>query len=635
MNGGTITLKDDRLIFRFDYDPHKVGAMREVPGRAWNPESKVWTAPVTSIRAARKFADTYHLDLSVEVVMLDDCEPDTRPRVDVIGSKFTLRFDYDRDLNAQVRDLPGAKWSRASRSWTADLDASVEVAQFALATNAVIETTAGYFLADAVDALTRIEASAASDADLTIEGLGGELLPFQRAGVSYVLKADGGVMIGDQMGLGKTVQALATLAVFDARPAVVVCPASLKLNWQREAQTWLPGWSTHVITGTRAGQHRNPPADLTILNYDILDTWADVLPKPAAAILDESHYVKNGTTIRTRAAIRLSDRMDANAVRLCLTGTPIVNAPGEIVTQLRFLHRIDDFGGVAEFKRRYQSGRNLPELNRRLRASCLVRRRKDDVLTDLPPKRWSQILVDGDSAEMREYRKAEKDIVSFLADRARKVAMESGATTEAAQQAAWEAILRAEAAEHLVAISALKRLAARAKIGAVRQWVQDFTDTGSKLVVFAHHRELVDLIATEFTNDCSITGTTTLDNRQQAVDRFQNDPDTQVIACSLKAAGVGLTLTAASDVLFIEQGWTPADMDQAADRCHRIGQTDSVTAWTMITSDTIDEDIANLIAAKRVIVDAVTDGTSDDEDESKSILGDLLVKLTERGLHAG
>jgi SWI/SNF-related matrix-associated actin-dependent regulator 1 of chromatin subfamily A len=236
---------------------------------------------------------------------------------------------------------------------------------------------------------------------------------------------------------------------------------------------------------------------------------------------------------------------------------------------------------------------------------------------------------------MREYRKAEKDIVSFLADRARKVAMESGSTTEAAQQAAWEAILRAEAAEHLVAISALKRLAARAKIGAVRQWVQDFTDTGSKLVVFAHHRELVDLVATEFTNDCSITGTTTLDNRQQAVDRFQNDPDTQVIACSLKAAGVGLTLTAASDVLFIEQGWTPADMDQAADRCHRIGQTDSVTAWTMITSDTIDEDIANLIAAKRVIVDAVTDGTSDDEDESKSILGDLLVKLTERGLHAG
>jgi SNF2 family DNA or RNA helicase len=434
------------------------------------------------------------------------------------------------------------------------------------------------------------------------------------------------------MGLGKTVQALATLAALNARPAVIVCPASLKLNWQREAATWLPEWSTQIITGTRAEHHTTPPADLTILNYDILDTWADILPDPVAVVLDESHYIKNGSAIRTRAAIRLSDRLPRNGLRMALTGTPVVNAPGEIITQLRFLHRLDTFGGIGEFRNRYGSGHNLPELNKRLRASCMVRRRKDDVLTELPPKRWSTIVVDGDPAILREYRKAEADIVTFLADRARQAAEQAGATDTEAARLAWEAATRAEAAQHLVAITALNRLAARAKLPAARQWVGDFVDTGAKLVTFAHHREIVDLLADEFANGLKITGETPIPERQQAVDRFQQDEDVQVLACSLKAAGVGLTLTAASDLLFVEQGWTPADMDQAADRCHRFGQTDSVTAWNMVVADTIDEDIANLIASKRVIVDAATDGDTPDGSTSSSILGDLLVRLTEKGL---
>ena len=437
-----------------------------------------------------------------------------------------------------------------------------------------------------------------------------------------------GAMIADQMGLGKTVQALALLAATEAFPAVIVCPASLKLNWKREAETWLPGRSIRILSGTKPALI---DADIVILNYDILDPWVDSLSNLRALILDESHYIKNGATIRTKAAIRLSDSMDRDSIRLCLTGTPVVNVPGEIVTQLRFLHRIEEFGGISEFRNRYQSGKNLPELNRRLRASLMVRRRKDDVLTELPPKRWSTIIVEGDPAVMREYRKAEESIVSFLAEQARKSAEESGATTEEAKRAAWEAATRASAAEHLVAVTALKRLAAKAKVAAARQWIADFIETGSKLVLFAHHREIVDLLGGEFADGCCITGQTPIEDRQSAVDRFQNVEEQKIIACSLKAAGVGITLTAASDLLFIEQGWTPADMEQAADRCHRFGQTDSVTAWNMIAAGTIDEDISALIAAKRIIVDAATDGI-DPEGQRGSVLGDLLVRLAQRGL---
>lgn len=438
-----------------------------------------------------------------------------------------------------------------------------------------------------------------------------------------------GVMIADEMGLGKTVQALAVLAATNVTPAVIVCPASLKLNWQREALKWLPGRSVSVMAGTRPDPVAHP-ADIMILNYDILDAWADVLPIPAALVLDEAHYVKNGQALRTKAAIKLSDRMADNAVRLLLTGTPFVNSPGEAVTQLRVLHRLDEFGGARDFKDRYGQGRHLPELNRRLRATCFVRRRKAEVLKELPPKRWSTMPVEGERDVMHEYRVAEANIVSFLAERARQAAEQAGATTEEARQAALEQAMKAQAAEHLVAITALKRLAARAKLNAARQWIADFTAGGSKLVIFAHHREIVNLLAEEFAGGCKIGGDSTADDRQTAVDRFQNDDDQRVIVCSLKAAGVGLTLTAASDVLFIEQGWTPADMDQASDRCHRIGQTDSVTAWNMICAGTVDEDIADLIAAKRVIVDAATDGVTIDGDSGGSVLSALLVRLANR-----
>ena len=438
-----------------------------------------------------------------------------------------------------------------------------------------------------------------------------------------------GVLIADEMGLGKSVQALAVLAATNAFPAAVVCPASLKLNWAREARSWLPNRTAVIVDGVRP--YDLPIADVYILNYDILDAWVDSLDGISALIFDESHYLKNGATQRTKAAIRLSDRLQDDAIRLCLSGTPVVNHPDELITQLRVLHRLDEFGGARQFRRRYAGQSNLPELNRRLRASAYLRRRKIDVLTELPPKRWATIVVEGEPAVMQEYRKAERDIVTFLAEKARQAALDAGATDAEASRCAWEQSIRTSAAEHLVAVSALKRLAAEAKQKAIDVWIENFIASESKLVIFAHHRQHVDRLADKFAGQLRITGGITGASRQASIDAFQNDLSQQVIVCSIKAAGVGLTLTAASDVLFVEQDWTPAGMDQAADRCHRIGQEDSVTAWVAICADTIDEDIADLIAAKRMIVDAATDGAQTD-DESNSILADLLIRLTQRGL---
>lgn len=632
----SVALEGDSLILSFPYDSAIVDAVREIPGRRWDPQRRVWSAPASSIRAVRAVASAHGLRLDDSTRRLPDRDPDLRPSVRMAAGRLTLSFPYDRDLVARIRDIPGARWSSASREWTVDEEAAVDVAEFVLATGAQIDDSARETLSDLVESIARLGASSAATAEIDIPRLSGTLLPFQRAGVAYVLSAstDGGVLLADQMGLGKTVQALASIAARDALPALIVCPASLRLNWQREATAWLPGMSVALLSG-RTPALPDPWPDLAIINYDVLDAWADIVPaETRAVVLDESHAIKSGATIRTKAAIHLSDRLSPDALRLALTGTPVVNAPGELMTQLRFLRRLDDLGGPAAFRARYQGGQHLPELNRRLRASCMVRRRKDDVLADLPKKRWSEIRIEGDPETMVRYRAAERDVVAYLADRARDAALASGASSEEARRAAWEAAARASAAEHLVAVSALKRLAATAKVPAAIRWISDFIATGAKLVVFAHHREILDDIEERLSlpDLLRIDGETSQEDRHRAVRTFQETEASPVILCSLHAAGVGLTLTAASDVLFVEQAWTPAAMDQAADRCHRIGQTDSVTAWVLTVSDSIDEAIAEIIAGKRQIVDAATDGDDPDGALGGSILSDLVVRLTERGL---
>lgn len=625
---GTVTVSGGELVIKFSYDPDAVTEVRGIHGRHWDSEMKVWRAPLSSVREVKEFAKRFNLTLDESVAEVKDQEPLTVPMVTVDAGEFVIRFPYDRDLIEKVRDIPFARYAPVIQAWVAPLDAAVEVMEFIGEVKGIADETTVSAFERAKETLAQIQLSKAHDADITVEGLGGELLPFQRAGVAYAMRTKR-TFIADEMGLGKTVQAIATLKALNAFPALIVCPASLKVNWKREVQKWIPDHSVEVLSGTTP---RAMSADVRIINYDILHAWAPSFTGLKALVLDESHYIKNGSTRRAKAAIELSDAVDAEGTVLCLTGTPVLNNPTELIPQLRVLGRLKEFGGVGEFRRRYGYGTNLTDLNRRLRTTCYVRRRKADVLTELPPKRWSTVVVEGDSETMSEYREAERNLLTYLADKAREYALDSGASNLEADSMAWQAMMRAKAAEHLVAVTNLKKIAARAKMKAAEAWMGDFLETGKKLVAFGWHRATVDMVAEKFARGVKIQGGMNDEARQASVDTFQTDDEQKVISCSIRAAGVGLTLTAASDVVFLEQGWTPADMEQAADRCHRIGQSDSVTAWNLICADTIDEYIADLIAAKRALVDAATEGGADQN--QASVLGDLLVRLASRGLGA-
>ena len=650
---GRITLGEGEIAITFDYNVKYLEAVRLIPGRHFDKPTSTWFVPLSSAKMVKTFGKDNKFYISDDVLALKDQEVSLAPRILVNNNSFAISFNYDATLISQVREMPGSSWSPELRLWLIPVESVAEVLRFHEEHNAKLSKEAKALIEEAASVQHIIDASAAKDAEITVPGFGGNglnLMPFQRAGVAYGMRAlgyeyqedkwvrvhenltGGGVLIGDEMGLGKTLQGLAMLKATEAFPAVVICPASLKLNWKREAEKWIKGVKVAVVSGT-SGQVE-PDADLYVINYDILTYWVEKFPKLKGLVLDESHYIKSGTAQRSKAAIRLADKIPNDGTRICLSGTPVVNVPLELITQLRVIARLDDFGGASKFRSQFgrSSSRSLAMLNRKLRASCYVRRRKAEVLTELPPKMWSEVFVEGDKDIMKEYKKAEADIIKYLTEMALKAATESGADTEEARKAAWQKALRARSAEHLVAISTLKQLAAKAKLKAAEEWVGDFLANDKKLVVFGWHTEVVNMVSDKFANGCKIQGGVSMEKRQVAVDSFQNSDEQKVIACQIKAAGVGLTLTAASDVLFIEQGWTPADMDQAVDRCHRIGQKDSVTGWLMITKDTIDEDIAALINAKRVVVNQATDGVVDDEEQENSMVGDLLIGLTERGL---
>jgi SWI/SNF-related matrix-associated actin-dependent regulator 1 of chromatin subfamily A len=445
--------------------------------------------------------------------------------------------------------------------------------------------------------------SYSEDADLDGLVLGGELHPFQRAGVRYALDRRR-TFIADEQGLGKTVQALAALEADGAFPAVVICPASVKLNWERETHRWLPGRSVAVLDGRHDGAWTEEvgSAEIVVLNYDILEAHLDKLieREPRALVFDESHYVKNPQAQRTKAALELAGALPTNALRLALTGTPILNRPEELVAQLRALGRLREFGSGARLARRFRSASTDDRLHWNLRARCYVRRTKQQVLPQLPAKRHDTVPIL--LSNEHEYRLAEHDVIAWL----QSLPLDLG-TIDARVAAA----LRAE---QLVRLNNLRQLAAGGKLPTALAWIEDFLVSGEPLVVFAEHIAIQKALIERFPQSLHILGSDSSYNRQRAVDAFQSENGPQLMVCSLKAASQGITLTRASNVAFLELDWTPARHDQAEDRLHRIGQDSAVTAWYLLAPDTIDETMAELLERKRNVINAVTDGQVRDEE---------------------
>lgn len=483
--------------------------------------------------------------------------------------------------------------------------------------------------AGAADALEQL--SRAEEGRVDIDGLTAPLRPFQGAAVDYALLARR-TFLSDEPGLGKTIQALATLEAAGAYPALIVAPASLRINWLREAERWLP----HRTRGGLSGGDAIGAHDISVASYEITHTLVDgaLAAPPGALVLDESHFCKTPTARRTQAVTEIATALPDEAIVLLLSGTPVLNRPEELAAQLKILGRLDAIGGARRFARVYARGQELDTLNRRLRRTCFVRRRKADVLRHLPAKQ--RVIVPVAIANAGEYRAAQSDVAAWVraqaeadAAFAREIAdLDEDARAAAIRERGRDAEQRARRAQALVRITQLALMAARGKLDGAREWIANFTETGEKLVVFCRHREIGDALLEAFPGAACATGRLDADGRAAEVERFQTDDACRLIVCSLDAAGVGLTMTAASNVAFVELGWTPAAHDQAEDRVHRIGQEEAVTAWYLLAADTIDERIAAVIDRKRELIRAATDGTVAGQD---AVLDELLDWLSEDG----
>jgi len=449
---------------------------------------------------------------------------------------------------------------------------------------------------------------------------------YQRQGIAYALEKKRCIM-GDEPGLGKTAQAIGTMTASQAWPVLVVCPASLKVNWQREFKKF-GGVNAVILSDENRAIWQNfwlmknlngePMAKVFIVNYESLRKFFVKRVKSQqrftlksiefderidlfrSVIIDESHKCKSG---KTQQAKFVQGIASGKEYVLELTGTPVVNNNTDLIQQLNIMGRMEDFGGYMKFQERFCAGENksshLKELNYLLHKFCFFRRQKKDVLKWLPDKTRSYLVTDIDNR--KEYEEAERDIIKYLREY---------------KDADDEKIQRAVRGAIMVKMGILKQISAKGKIKSAIDIIHNTIDGGEKLIVFCFLKQVVFELKQEFRDAVTVTGDDDDREKQRAVDSFQEDPDCRLIILNYRSGGTGLTLTASSNVLFIEFPWTYSDCCQAEDRAHRNGQKNAVTCTYLLGEGTIDEYMYELIQTKKDIANGVT-GTDDDVEEKK------------------
>lgn len=632
---------------------------------------------------------------------------DSRPRAElrrdrgryVVILRWSPSVRAFHHITTVVRDQIGAWYNKSDRTWTvtpSPANVPILLDMFGDYDFAVPDDLADMLRTMTAKWESTIAKSLAKEGSITVPGLNPALAmyPFQAAGVHYAIDHRR-VLFADTMGLGKTVEAIATVQMSRAYPVLVIAPASLKLNWKREFMRWVPGVRVAILRGTRpnlTGDAIRRAADVVIINYDILGDydyptkqdekgetvpdrskprrftgWATVLADVnfSAVICDEIHLCRNKTSRRNRVTTAITNTIDWC---ILLSGTPIVNRPAEMWPIIEMLHIQPVFGGQSKFERRYtgaKKGRfgwdtsgagHMAELNTIMRANGMVRRRKEDVLTELPPLTWADHVVELAPADRAEYDRAEADLANHIAGvkgERENIRATITATADAQfphpgtddatavrtwerERDAWITAMMGEwyrttaqaskQAEQLARYTYLRQLAARAKLKETHTFIDTFHEAGEKTIVFGWHREFVTGLADKYHAPTIMGGM-----RTEAVEAnkalFQTDPGCMTIVLNIEAGGVGHTLTAASNVIFFEFGWNPAAMEQGAGRSHRIGQDKPVTAWRVIAADTIDEDFIAIIEAKEVVVNEGTDGTPEQHD---SMMDAIRKRIVER-----
>lgn len=548
------------------------------------------------------------------------------------GSYYAVKFDRYRqqvvDKFKESITVDGRRWDKASGAWIvpATNKGKAELDQFS------------YYIKHFEPVIWGDQKAVKSDEDIAYtlpdmpelegdHGLKIEPYPYQLQGIARGLQLKRFIN-GDDMGLGKTLEAIATINKANAFPCLVICPNVVKINWQRE---WAKFTDKKAMVLTDSVRESWPffwqtgMNQVFIVNYESLrkyfvrritksEKWTlkdvefhQTINLFKSVIIDESHKVKSTSTQQSKFCKGIASGKE---YIILLTGTPVVNKPNDLVCQLGIMDRMIDFGGWKYFMGRYCSGpngaSNLKELNFMLWKNCFFRREKSKVLTQLPDK--VRQVMSCDITNRKEYQDAERDLIDYL---------------KRYKEADDEKIQKSLKGEVMVRIGILKDITARGKLKEVIDFVKDFRENGKKIILFCNLHEIVDRLLAAFPSAVRVTGRQNMEEKQASVDAFQKNPKTDVIICSIKAASAGITLTAASDVAFIELPWTYADCDQAESRAHRIGQKDSVNCYYLLGRRTIDQKLYKIIEAKKHISNAVLGA----EDNIQTNIVDMMARM--------
>lgn len=549
----------------------------------------------------------------------------------VVWSEPRARFEavtsyMERSLAKENR----WRWDPAVKRWYAPSeDIARRLARFAQGPARL------RLLGMADDERDALAASQAEDSDLAIPVPPGlDYLPYQRAGIAYALSRPH-TLIGDEMGLGKTIQAIGFVNALSGSPVhlaravgngavgnvgddqpsrvLIVTPASLRLNWRQEWRRWHTGTlrPTLLDVWPGGGLFDETQGKALIVSYDSVRKWHPQIARIEWDILicDEVHLVKDESTRRAATIFggkRGKEEFEPIRARrkLFLSGTPIVNKPAELWPLVKALAPEGLGKSRVDFMTRYGAGAAaLDELHIRLRSQIMVRRLKENVLKQLPKKRRQVILLDVENAE--GVLRVEQEAISLQ----RAMLERTRAEIEGLPHAEQVQRLRQCRAIALSEIAKVRHETALKKLPAAIEHIHDILANCDRLVVFSHHHDVTDGLQAEFRRICvTLDGRSSEQDRQAAVDRFQSDRGVRVFLGGIRAAGLGITLTAAGVVVFVELDWTPAAMMQAEDRLHRIGQVNPVLVQHLVIDGSIDAKMAGILIDKQAMMDQALDG---------------------------
>jgi superfamily II DNA or RNA helicase len=479
-----------------------------------------------------------------------------------------------------------------------------------------------------------------------------QLMPHQARVVAAVEEGHRTFLLADEPGLGKTAQALVGAQAAGAYPLLVVVPNVVKMNWAREAKLWTPERRATVVHGD--GDTVDGFADIVVVNYDILERHVGWLGSHGfqGMVVDEAHFIKNKKSKRSRHVLQLSRRIRERSPRpllMALTGTPLINDIEDFLAIWEFLGWIDGAApGPALMAALEDNGFTpadsgfYPAARATVIDQGIVRHRKIDVAADIPARRIADLPVELEDAASRSIRRAERELVrrlvqrydSALAARGSKEGVD-GIDLELVRQVAARELRDASTAEKGENVFTMMRRIGQAKAGLAADYAAQLARSVGKVVFFAKHVDVMDAAEKLFEERgirfATIRGGQTTAARQRSLDAFTNDPGVSVMVCSLMAAGVGINLQVASNLVLAELSWTDAEQTQAIDRIHRIGQSEPVTAWRIIATQTLDPKIAELIDAKSGLAARALDG-SDIEASSVDVQLEALVALLTEAL---